>query len=354
MDVFCFIQTLVSRGLEVAVKSRTEPIGGFLDLVWGREESSFSLGVEAEIPQGRRLPSEVHSFSHLRYDVTVRTDPKLDVPLIDTETVELLDRTHAETLTITARTQTHVQYVREDGSPYPNGPEINPGTSVLSYRPPEPMGFPACIWFSTLLREGIRHVTLRAEDLHAPSTVEAERVSRLTGANLARSVFELREQSRDSFEAWVRHLRTALPDLETIRAELWPQGRARYLVLKYQNGIEVPSRVISDGTLCLLALTILAYMPEPDPIYLIEEPENAVHPTAVDAIYQSLSSLYESQVLMASHSPVLLGLAKREELLCFSATAEGTRIVPGADHPVLQEWKGEVSLSDLFAAGVLC
>jgi len=27
--------------------------------------------------------------------------------------------------------------------------------------------------------------------------------------------------------------------------------------------------------------------------------------------------------------------------------------VPGNEHPVLQEWKGEVSLSDLFAAGVL-
>jgi predicted ATP-dependent endonuclease of OLD family len=94
-------------------------------------------------------------------------------------------------------------------------------------------------------------------------------------------------------------------------------------------------------------------MPEANKVYLIEEPENAVHPTAVDTIYQSLSSLYDSQVLMASHSPVLLGLAKKEQLLCFARTAEGTQIVPGNEHPVLQEWKGEVSLSDLFAAGVL-
>jgi len=353
MDVLCFIQALVSRGLEAAVKDRTEPIGSFHDLIWRREDSSFSLGIEAEIPQVKRLQSEVHSFSHLRYDVTVRTEPKLDVPLIDTETVALLDRTHAETLTIAARTHTHVQYVGEDGSPHLCGPEINPRTSVLSYRPPEPTLFPASMWFATLLREEIRNVTLRPDDLHAPSTLEAERTSRLTGANLAWSVSELREKSRDSFEAWMRHLRTALPDLETIRAEPWPQGRSRYLVLRYKNGIEVPSRVVSDGTLCLLALTILAYMPESNLVYLIEEPENAVHPTAVDTIYQSLSSLYESQVLMASHSPILLGLAKKEELLCFSATAEGTRIVPGADHPVLQEWKGEVSLSDLFAAGVL-
>jgi predicted ATPase len=204
-----------------------------------------------------------------------------------------------------------------------------------------------------LLREGIRDVRLRAEDLHGPSTLEAERASKLTGANLARSVFELREKSRESFEAWIRHLRTALPDLDTIRAEPWPQGRARSLMFRFQNGIEVPARVVSDGTLCLLALTILAYMPEANQVYLIEEPENAVHPTAVETMYQSLSSLYESQVLMASHSPILLSLAKPEDILCFTRDPEGTQIVSGSDHPALREWKGEVNLSDLFAAGVL-
>lgn len=85
----------------------------------------------------------------------------------------------------------------------------------------------------------------------------------------------------------------------------------------------------------------------------IEEPENAVHPTAVETIYQSLSSLYDDQVLMASHSPILLSLAKPEDLLCFARTPEGTTIVPGNEHPALKEWKGEVNLSDLFAAGVL-
>jgi len=212
---------------------------------------------------------------------------------------------------------------------------------------------PTIKWFATLLCEGIRDVRLRTEDLHKPSTLEAERASKLTGANLARSVFELRQKSTEAFDAWIRHLRTALPDLEAVRTEPWPQGSARNLEIKYRNGIEVPSRVVSDGTLCLLALTILAYIPEPNQVYLIEEPENAVHPTAVETIYQSLSSLYDNQVLMASHSPILLSLAEPEELLCFTRTAEGTEIMPGNEHPALKEWKGEVNLSDLFAAGVL-
>ena len=140
----------------------------------------------------------------------------------------------------------------------------------------------------------------------------------LTGSYLARFVARLQDRSPGSFDDWIKHLRTCLPDLNGIRTVLRPEDKHRYLMLRYQNGIEVPSWAASDGTLRLLALTILAYVPEKGRTYLIEEPENAVHPTAIEAIYQSLSSVYESQVLMSSHSPIMLAAARPQELLCFS------------------------------------
>jgi hypothetical protein len=280
-------------------------------------------------------------------------DPRSEVPVIEKEKVVLRDPAHEKTRPLADRTHTRVVFVHEDSSQGEFRTDIPSGNSAVNYFPTGPNDFPTRRWFATLLSQGIRDVRLRTEDLHGPSTLEAEKASKLTGANLARSVFELREKSRESFDAWIRHLRTALPDLATIRTEPWPQGRARYLMLRFQNGIEVPSRVVSDGTLCLLALTILAYMPEPNHLYLIEEPENAVHPTAIETIYQSLSSLYDGQVLMASHSPILLSLAKPDELLCFTRTPGGTEVVLGDEHPALKEWKGEVNISDLFAAGVL-
>ena len=51
----------------------------------------------------------------------------------------------------------------------------------------------------------------------------------------------------------------------------------------------MPAWMLSEGTLRLLALTILAYLPHLPAVYLIEEPETAVHPTALETIYQSLS-----------------------------------------------------------------
>ena len=61
-----------------------------------------------------------------------------------------------------------------------------------------------------------------------------------------------------------------------------------------------------------------------------------MHPAALETIYQSLSSLYDAQVLIASQSPLLLGMAEPEQLLCFTQEPDGTRIIRGSEHPALR------------------
>jgi predicted ATP-dependent endonuclease of OLD family len=101
-------------------------------------------------------------------------------------------------------------------------------------------------------------------------------------------------------------------------------------------------------------LTLPAYLPELEGVLLIEEPENGIHPCAVETMLQSLSSTYGAQVLLATHSPVILGIADVSQVLCFSRTEEGaTDIVAGSDHPALRDWRGEANLGVLFAGGVL-
>jgi predicted ATPase len=126
------------------------------------------------------------------------------------------------------------------------------------------------------------------------------------------------------------------------------------LRVRYANGLEVPSWAISDGTLRLLALTLLAYSDATDNVFLIEEPENGIHPQAVETVFQSLSAAYGSQILCATHSPVLLSLADPEQVLCFARTKEGvTDIVRSSEHPNLRDWRRTADLGTLFATGVL-
>ena len=163
--------------------------------------------------------------------------------------------------------------------------------------------------------------------------------------------------SRDPgrFRDWINHVRTALPELKNVESIERPEDRHRYLVLELQNGLKIPSWAASDGTLRLLGLTLLAYLSHVvAAVFLVEEPENGIHPRAVETVFQSLSSVYDAQVLLATHSPVILSIARLDQVLCFAKTPEGsTDIVRGNDHPGLKHWKGEVDLGTLFAGGVL-
>ena len=124
------------------------------------------------------------------------------------------------------------------------------------------------------------------------------------------------------------------------------------MVYEYESGLKVPSWLVSDGTLRLTALTLPAYLDELQGIYLIEEPENGIHPSAVAAVYDSLSSVYDGQVLLATHSPVVLNAAGMGELLCFAKDSPGsTDIVLGSEHPKLQQWCGEANLGTLPRLG---
>jgi predicted ATPase len=78
------------------------------------------------------------------------------------------------------------------------------------------------------------------------------------------------------------HRAATLQTIETIER---PEDRHRYLQVIYENGLTVPSWMVSDGTLRLLALTLLAYGGESGRIYLIEEPENGIHPQAAETVF---------------------------------------------------------------------
>ena len=206
----------------------------------------------------------------------------------------------------------------------------------------------------TLLAEGIQKLILNSQLIRRASPPGQGTGLRPDGSNLPWVLTDLERSDPERFAQWIAHLQTALPDLQGVRIVERPDDRHRYLMLRYSGGLEIPSWMASDGTLRLLALTLPAYLEGFRGIYLIEEPENGIHPRAVETMFQSLASVYDAQMLLATHSPVVLSIVDPAELLCFAKSPEGaTDIVLGANHPALREWRGETNLSTLFAAGVL-
>ncbi|MGA2326458.1 MAG: ATP-binding protein [Bryobacteraceae bacterium] len=376
LDVVSFLGTLVSEGPETAVRERSQ---NPLDLIWQRHPGTIELAIEARIPN--RFPALVRAGQHdtIRYEISLRIDPQTYEVSIETEKVLfkasnstprqarlLFPDVAIHPRTILSRKSPRVRYVvnkvpngndnfyAESGKGWAPSYKLGPRKSALGNLPADEAGFPVSGWLRELLRDGVQRIVLNSLLLRQASPPGQVRGFRPDGSNLPWVIQELKDKRPDLFRDWVAHVRTALADVEDIRIVVREDDKHAYLVIRYAGGLETPSWVVSDGTLRLLALTILAYLPEFRGIYLIEEPENGIHPTAVETVYQSLSSVYEGQVLVASHSPVLLGVAKAEQLLCFAKAADGgTDVVQGDQHPALRDWRGEVSLGALLASGIL-
>jgi len=205
-----------------------------------------------------------------------------------------------------------------------------------------------------MIENGVQTFILDSQVIRQPSPPGLGLRFQTDGSNLPWVIHEL-SKDRKRFSAWLDHVRTALEDVRDIRTIEREEDKHRYLVIDYANGASVPSWLVSDGTLRLLALTIPAYLKDMRGVFLIEEPENGIHPKAMETVIQSLTSIYHGQVLIATHSPVVINQLEPKQILCFAKDPEGaTDIVAGDLHPRLREWKkGQPDLGILFASGIL-
>lgn len=166
-------------------------------------------------------------------------------------------------------------------------------------------------------------------------------------------VLEKLKSDPGEWERWLDFVRLALPELEEVRVVHREDARHNYLMVR-RAGVEVPSWGGSEGTLRLLALTVIAHLRAFPLAYLLEEPENGIHPMAIEFACQALSAVCGAQVFIASHSPTLLRCVETDQVLCFGHDPErGTVIVPGDGHPRLRDWRRSVDDNVFWAADIL-
>lgn len=385
LDLFSLLSDLMrSRGdVPEAVYKRS---ADFTKLLWKGEGSSFQIAVEARIPEDVRLrmAKAKQNYCVARYEIEIGIDERSNEIGLNHETLSLTTnnlatassahrrfpaaRAAENNLLLTEGHRRRILIERKMGGDagyyFTEGPKnsksanlftrLGRTTNALANVPPDQETFPVSLWFQKLLEDGVQNFVLDSQVIRHPSPPGLGLRFKPDGSNLPWMIYEL-SKDRKRFSAWLEHVTTALDDIRKISTIERSEDRHRYLVIDYANGARVPSWLVSAGTLRLLALTILAYLKDMKGVYLIEEPENGIHPKAMETVIQSLTSIYDGQVLITTHSPGVVGQLELGQLLCFAKDEEGASdIVSGNLHPRLSEWKrGQPDLSVLFASGVL-
>lgn len=187
------------------------------------------------------------------------------------------------------------------------------------------------------LREEMRHWRLLQLDpalLRKPVSATASDVLDADGANLAAVLARLKaetataERPNGVLSDIAGELGSLIPGVVQLNAALHDASREYRIELTMRDGLPYTSRVISDGTLRVLALLTLLNDPQHRGLICFEEPENGVHPGRVQQLVRRLNDMVAKpatyaaedglvpplcQLLLNSHSPVVLSALQKPD-----------------------------------------
>ena len=351
IGILGFLRDFVRHGPVAAVAQRA---GDFRDLVWGRPEDSagFELAVEFDLPAECRdhLPAG-RDYRTYRYEVAMHGGE--DGVSIHAERGILAPRPRGgdgeqpflfpdlpeppETILAAARPGAHTVLSKSPGGKdrfykeqdpvkgWVTEVALGPYRSALGGLPESPETLPASMAVKRILETGITRLQPDAAAMKRPSPPGLPDDALLEdGSNLPWVVRRLRDRHREDFASWLASLRGAVPGLTSVRFARRTADRYGYLVLRYGDGLRAPSRIVSDGTLRLLALTLPAFLPSGKRIFLVEDPERGLHPHSLRTLHAALAALPGSQLLATTHSPALEALFRPDEVLSLDRREDGT------------------------------
>ena len=167
------------------------------------------------------------------------------------------------------------------------------------------------------------------------------------GQDIASFLYRLRAEQPEHFDTVFRTLQTIVPSIDELTVELEERRGTLNLSVR-QAGVEYSSRLMSEGTLRVLALSAMAANPWGGSLLALEEPENGVHPPQLELIAKLLLSLareHGRQVVVTTHSPLFADLivkARRE-----SSTASDIELFNVRRTRQRQDEKGEEDAEEM-------
>ena len=180
-----------------------------------------------------------------------------------------------------------------------------------------------------------RFLQLNPRSLRQPSSMSAQQTLAPDGSFLPSTLARLKAENSYILHDVARDLGELVSGITTLEIEE-DASRNRYVMYATtQDGRRFSSRLLSDGTLRLLALITLKNDPEYRGVLCFEEPENGIHPARIHNTVQLLRDLATHfddddaihlplrQMLVNTHSPVLMAEYVKQ------STQNGSESVPG-------------------------
>lgn len=175
------------------------------------------------------------------------------------------------------------------------------------------------------------------------------------GENLPGAANHLMRNDVRAWEQVEEGMRAIIPQLVGIDVVYTEDRRLALQFKEHEVGRAWNTGEVSDGTIQALALLIALY-DRRNPLLVIEEPENSVHPWILRQFLDLCRSVPEKQLVMTSHSPVLLNYVETSSVRLMSirsGRSDIRRLIDMSKDLADSVLKGDLSLFDLYDSGVI-
>jgi len=128
----------------------------------------------------------------------------------------------------------------------------------------------------------------------------------MMGEELAAYLHTLKNKDGGRFKAIEHALHSIIPAIDHIETTVDTKtGEVELSVI--ENGIKIPSRLLSEGTLRVIGLLSISGGIDSPSVICFEEPENGIQPRRIAMIAEYLKNAAEnkSQIIVTTHSPIL-------------------------------------------------
>jgi len=259
---------------------------------------------------GRRHPKKSSiTESLLRYRVSISINPKTGALRIEDEYLAALRETHDGVLCPDERIKPFIEkignriYLRTEGQDCSVEYEAGLSYAVAS-QPLYPPYYPHLM----ALREELaswQFYYLEPHLMREASPIKESHTITPFGGDLAAFYWTLQRTHLGQFCNIEKTLQTFIPTIEGIQIEVTKDGQLRLKVK--EDGAEYSAKVVSEGTLRILALLAILSPTNSASVVGIEEPENGVHSRRLRHIARLLQNASEKrQIIVNTHSALLL------------------------------------------------
>lgn len=173
------------------------------------------------------------------------------------------------------------------------------------------------------------------------------------GKNLTALLSYLNGNSVKAFDKLVEEFKNINPNFRELVFTTPVAGKS-LLSLKEKNlDRAITIEHISDGTLRYLLLLSIFYNPKRGSVICLDEPEMGLHPDMINGIARGIKYAAQNgtQMIIATHSPLLLNAFELEDLMIFEKNEANETIVKKVSEEDFPDWEGEFLAGQMWLRG---